>query len=141
MRFARLAVFCILLSASAPPLAANSSNDQSSWQGVWKLVSTTINGEQPSADVQWIVNGDHYTIVVNQVRQGDPYHFTLDPANGRIIIKQASKGPHSRSLKGIYKISADTLTVCYDLTGSDYPTSFDAGPGSRRLLYEFRRAQ
>jgi hypothetical protein len=42
-------------------------------------------------------------------------------------------------LKGIYQISGDSLTVCYDLTGQRYPTSFDAKPGSRQVLYHFRR--
>jgi len=51
----------------------------------------------------------------------------------------SQSGTYGGKLKGIYKVSGDSLTVCYDLTDSQYPTSFEATRGSRRVLYQFRR--
>ena len=40
---------------------------------------------------------------------------------------------------GIYEVSSNALTVCYDLRGEGYPKSFETSPGSRLVVYEFRR--
>ena len=122
-------------------IPGGSSDDQALWQGTWKLVSVTENGRVQSADMQWVVSGDHYNIVVNQQRGADPYNITLDPAHGRVDVfhHETPAGTYGGKLKGIYKVSADHLTVCYDMTGATYPASFDAGPGSRRGLFEFQR--
>jgi uncharacterized protein (TIGR03067 family) len=117
------------------------SSDQAAWQGTWKMVSTIYNGETQKAELRWIVAGDHYNVVLDGVTHNDPYPFTLDPTRQRIDVNHhdTPKGTYGGKLRGIYKVSADSLTVCYDLTGTQYPKAFDAGPGSRRVLYQFRR--
>ena len=141
MRFCWLAFFCVLHAACSGPVASGSSDDEGKWQGTWRLVSSTYNGEPQMADMRWVVDGDHYNIVLNQQRHDDPYPFKLNPSQRRIDVNhhETPKGTYGGKLKGIYKISGDSLTVCYDLTGTQYPKSFDAGPGSRRVLYQFQR--
>jgi len=111
------------------------------WQGTWKLVSATYNGEPQNADMRWVVDGDHYNIVLDGQRHSDPYPFKLDPSNHRIevIHHETPPGTYGGKLRGIYRISDSSLTVCYDLMGREYPTSFEAGPGSRRVLYQFAK--
>jgi uncharacterized protein (TIGR03067 family) len=91
--------------------------------------------------MEWIVDGDHYTIRLDGQQHDDPYAFKLDPSRKQIdvIHHETPPGTYGGELKGIYQISGDSLTVCYDLTGQRYPTSFDAKPGSRPVLYQFRR--
>jgi len=121
--------------------AADPAEDARLWQGTWKLVSCTYNGEPQMADMQWIVAGDHYNIRLDRQTHADPYPFTLDASQKHIDVNhhETPAGTYGGKLKGIYEITADSLKVCYELTGQRYPKSFDAGPGSRQVLYQFQR--
>jgi len=135
-----LIVWAACLAGCGGALAHDPADDAKLWQGTWTMVSCTWNGEPQPGDVQWIVAGDHYNIRLNGHLQNDPYPFTLG-ANGHIDVNHhdTPPGTYGGKLKGIYQISADELTVCYDLTGAKYPSSFDAGRGSRQVIYKFRR--
>jgi uncharacterized protein (TIGR03067 family) len=91
--------------------------------------------------MQWVVEGDHYTIRLEGQSHVDLYPFKLDASQKHIDVNHhdTPKGTYGGKLKGIYEITADSLRVCYDLTGSRYPKSFDARPGSRQVLYQFQR--
>jgi uncharacterized protein (TIGR03067 family) len=132
------AIVCLFASCGA---VSSTTDDGKEWQGTWKMVSTIYNGEPQSADMEWIVDGDHYTIRLNGQSNVDPYNFKLDASRKQIDVfhHETPAGTYGGSLKGIYKISGDSLTVCYDLTGQRYPKSFDAQRGSRQVLYQFQR--
>lgn len=121
--------------------AADSADDVGKWQGTWKLVGCTYDGEPQNGEMEWVVDGDHYNIRMNHHLGEDPYMFKLDAGRKRIDVfhHETPAGTSGGSVKGIYEISGDSLTVCYDLTDQGYPTSLDAPRGSRRVLYEFRR--
>lgn len=142
--FARLLWLMLLASVLVGCNAGSSAyseEDTKQWQGTWKLVDATYDGAPQMADMEWIVEGDHYTIRLNQQTHEDPYVFKLDASRKQIDVMhhETPAGTYGGKLKGIYQISADSLTVCYDLTGRQYPQSFDAKPGSRQVLYKFRR--
>ncbi len=141
MRIYCVALLCVLLTGCAGTLSSGSSDDQAKWQGTWKLVSVTENGEPQPGDLLWVVDGDHYNIVLNGQRNADPYRLTFDSDRGRVDVfhHDTPQGTYGGKLKGIYKVSPDSLSVCFDLTGSYYPDSFDAGPGSRRAIFQFQR--
>ena len=136
-----IVVSCLL--AGCAGLAADPAEDARLWQGTWTLVSVTSNGATQAADMQWVVDGDHYNIRLNGQLHADPYRITLDAAHKRVDLfhHETPKGTYGGSAKGIDAIHPDSLTVCYDLTGREYPRSFDAGPGSRRAVYTFRRVR
>jgi len=121
--------------------ATDPAEDAKQWQGTWRLVSSTWNGEPQMADLRWVVDGDHYTIRLNGQSHVDPHTFKLDPSHKQIDVfhHEVPKGTYGGSLKGIYEIKGDSLRVCYDLTGQQYPKSFDAKAGSRQVVYQFRR--
>ena len=131
---------CLLAGCRAIS-AADSADDIKQFQGIWKMVSCRYDGEPQIGDMEWIVDGDHYTIRVDGVSQQDPNMIKLDASKKRIDVfhHETPPGTYGGSLKGIYEISADSLTVCYDLTAQQYPKSFDAPRGSRQVLYKFRR--
>jgi uncharacterized protein (TIGR03067 family) len=140
-----LLTVCLIAGCRAVA-GGDSADDAKNWQGTWKLVSTILvstiyDGQPQTADMEWIVDGDHYTIRLDGQQHVDPYPFTLDPSRKQIDVvhHETPPGTYGGELKGIYQISGDSLTVCYDLTGQRYPTSFDAKPGSRQVLYHFRR--
>jgi uncharacterized protein (TIGR03067 family) len=93
------------------------------------------------ANMQWVVEGDQYRVRLNQRLDEVPIKFTLDASRKHIdaIHHEAPKWTYGGKLKGIYKINANSLTACYDLTATRYPKSFEAKRGSRRVLYQFRR--
>ena len=141
LAFAAVLTGLIGLTGCGAVSSADSGDDAQKWQGTWKLTSVTENGATQAANFEWIVEGDQYQVRMDG-RNGDgPYKITLDAKNKRIDVFHHSTpaGTWGGALKGIYEISGDSLTVCYDGTGQHYPKSFDASPGSRQILYKFRR--
>ncbi len=122
-------------------LAADKTDDTRSWQGTWNMVSCTWNGEPQNGNVQWIVKGDQYTISIDHKSGQDPHKITLNSSKKQIDVfhHDTPKGTWGGSFKGIYEIKGDTLKVCYDLKGQQYPKSFDAGKGSGQVVYQFTR--
>ena len=140
MRYCQLAVVICLTCASVAS-AADKTDDTRNWQGTWSMVSCTWNGEPQNGNVQWIVEGDHYTISMDRKSGHDPYNFKLDPSKKQIDVfhHETPKGTWGGSMKGIYEIKGDTLKVCYELKGERYPKSFEAGAGSGQVIYQFKR--
>jgi uncharacterized protein (TIGR03067 family) len=136
-----LVVLNCLLAGCGAVSTANSADDAKTWQGTWKMVATTYEGEPQMADMAWIVDGDRYTIRLDGQQNVDPYMFKLSASRKQIDVfhHETPPGTYGGSLKGIYQVSGDSLTVCYELTGRRYPNSFAAPRGSRQILYRFRR--
>jgi len=132
---------CLLAVCGVNHAAATEADDTRAWQGTWKLVSCMANGESQTADMKWIVKGDHYTIRLKGQSGEDPYTFKLDPRQKHIDVfhHDTPRGTYGGRLKGIYEIQGNSLKVCYDLKGQRYPNSFDAGRGSAQVLYQFQR--
>jgi uncharacterized protein (TIGR03067 family) len=140
-RLGWLMLLVCLLAGCRVDVIAGSSDDTEKWQGIWRMVACTYDGEPQKADMEWIVAGDHYNIRMNGKSGEDPYMIKLDSTHKHIDVfhHETPPGTSGGSLKGIYEVSDDSLTVCYDLTDQRYPESFDAKRGSRQVLYQFRR--
>ena len=133
---------------SAPSTTATSpADDQQKLQGTWKMDSAVLNGQPLMNDVRWVFDGDSVTVVMNGNYQGgvkSHYELGTGESPNTILIKSfdnplASQGYYGGSYTGIYNLSGDKLRVCYDMTGRQYPKSFDAGKGSLRMTYQFTR--
>jgi uncharacterized protein (TIGR03067 family) len=100
-----------------------------------------LNDAPQMADMLWVVEGDQYRIRYNQHLDEVPVRFKLDASRKHIDAThhETPQGTYGGKLKGIYKISRNSLTVCYDLSGNQYPKSFEAKRGSRQVLYQFQR--
>ena len=121
--------------------------DAKKMQGSWQLTGATYNGqrmgEDAIGDTRLAISGDHYTMVHNGSTESST--FALGVA-GRHTIRVfhhenplASQGFYGGTLTGIYELSGDRLRICFDLTGRQYPKSFDTSQGSRRSINEFVR--
>jgi uncharacterized protein (TIGR03067 family) len=141
LRLGWLLLLGCLLAGCRVGSAADSADDTKQWQGTWKMVATTYDGEPQIGDMEWLVKGDQYTIRLNGQSHVDPYMFKLDASRKHVDVfhHETPPGTYGGSLKGIYEVTSDSLTVCYELTGQRYPESFDAKRGSRQVLYRFRR--
>ena len=127
-------------SPSENPAAAE-VDDRRALQGTWRMVSCIADGESQTANLEWIVDGDHYTIRLDGKPHNDPYFFSVDPKRKRIDVHHhdTPKGTYGGHLKGIYSIQENGFKVCYDLKGENYPDSFEAERGSARASYQFQR--
>jgi uncharacterized protein (TIGR03067 family) len=141
MRLGGLVLLGFLLVGCRAMSTADSADDAEKWQGTWKLVGSSYDGQPQMADMEWIVNGDKYNIRLNGRLQEDPNMFKLETSRKQIDVfhHETPPGTYGGKLKGIYQISGDSLTVCYDLTALGYPKSFETKRGSRQVLYQFRR--
>jgi uncharacterized protein (TIGR03067 family) len=135
-----IVVSCVVFACdTSRPANRIAAGDAGRWQGTWRLVSATQDGEPRMADVWWVVNGDQYTVHLGESQE--TWTFTLDPARKQVDANHHTSPPGTSGgkLRGIYGISQDYLLICYDLTGRQYPTSFESRRGSRRVVYRFRR--
>lgn len=123
--------------------ASTPEQDTQKLQGSWKLTQGRYDGETISDDVRWTFSGDQVTVEVHGGRETS--QFKLGVGGPRTIFVKhhdnplAGQGWIGGTLTGIYELSSDRLRVCYDMTGRSYPKRFDAGKGSRRIIYEFVR--
>lgn len=131
----------LLLNAIPPQDEA--SKDQEKFQGTWKLVSVTREGEQEPddhiADLILIVVGNKRT-----VKRGDEVvsesTFKLDPTKKpkTIDLTPTTGDLKGQTLPGIYEIDEHTQKICLGLTG-ERPTAFVSKQGSGHILQVFRR--
>src|SRR5271163_2542308 len=119
VRLGSLLLLGCLSAACRSDSTAESADATKNWQGTWKLVAATYDGEPQTADMEWIVNGDRYTIRLNEQLHEDPNVFKLDASRKHIDVfhHEAPPGTYGGQVKGIYEVTSDSLTVCYDLTG------------------------
>jgi uncharacterized protein (TIGR03067 family) len=126
MRLGWLVLLGCLLAGCKAVSTSDSGDDTKKWQGTWKLVGSTYDGEPQMADMEWMVDGDHYTIRRNGQSHEGPNVFKLDARLKQIDVThhETPAGTYGGKVKGIYEISGDSLTVCYDLTGQTIPEIF-----------------
>ena len=132
---------------NSPEQSTSTEDDQQKLQSTWKMERATFNGQQMMNDVRWIFDGDNMTVVLGGNYPGgvkSKYKLGTGDRPNTILIKHfdnplESQGYYGGSYTGIYKLSGDKLRVCYDMTGRQYPKSFDAGKGSLRMFQEFSR--
>jgi uncharacterized protein (TIGR03067 family) len=141
-RFAPAAafVFASLAVASAQP-----ADDLKATAGKWAVAKATIGGKDFTAafktlELQIAADGA-YTLKINgETDKGtvkaDP---TKTPKEMDILGKE---GPNAgKTIKTIYKLDGDTLTVCYELGDGDRPTAFESKAGTKQFLAEYKRAK
>ena len=110
-------------------------------EGTWVAVDIEHDGGKDPAigAAKWVIRDGRYGVYLDGQKR-ETWALKLDPTRtpktleARFLLDQTG-----RRLAGIYELDGDTLKVCYDLTGRDFPTEFSALKGARRVCYVFRR--
>jgi uncharacterized protein (TIGR03067 family) len=135
-----------LVPAADPPKPDAAKLERQKLQGTWTIVSHDSNGKKVEAKV---ISGWNLTVAGDRMttRDGldilDESTFRLDPgARPKAIDLAFTAGPDKdKSVKGIYKLEGNELTICVAEPGKDRPTALVSKEGSGHLLFVFKRVK
>jgi len=136
---------CVLLGSSAgagkPDDAAE--KDLKALVGKFRVEKAELGGKDAmpfDKDVKLeLVEGGKYKL--DLLGQKDEGTFTVDPSKkpAEMDIKGTDGPNKGKTIKTIYKIDGDTVTICYELGGGDRPTRFESKPDTKQFLVVYQR--
>ena len=112
-------------------------------EGTWKLLRGEQNGEEePQEDLarsSLVIDGDHHTVRIGDaVLKGT--HELDTAASPMKIDANDTAGPfEGMSLKGIFQVEGDELTVCFAAPGEERPAEFTTKNGKATLMHVWKR--
>ncbi len=117
-------------------------------EGTWKPIAAVMGGVRlPEAALQAItlkITGDQYEVAVTGEAEPDRGNCVLDLTTTpkRMTITSTSGPNKGKTFLAIYEMkNAESLRVCYDLSGTAFPTEFKAPKGTMLYLVGYRRPQ
>ena len=110
-------------------------------KGTWKFVSQEVDGKpRPKEELakQTITfDGDKWTVRRDgKVIQAGTHKFDPDkkpPQVDAVVTEGEDKG---NTMLGIYELKGDTLKVCFDPKGKEWPTDFTGKAGRMTAVVE-----
>ncbi len=137
----RLAVFIVLLIAVSGCAGSKKAGSATAvLNGTWVPVQQEMGGRALPASFyqsqQMIISDSNYTVTAESVDRGVvSVHDNKIDIYGRDGV---NKGKH---FTAIYKYEHEQLTICYDLSGKDYPQAFDTKGKPLYFLSVFRKVK
>ncbi|MBI4661323.1 MAG: TIGR03067 domain-containing protein [Verrucomicrobia bacterium] len=139
-----IAAFALL--ANAADKGTNPKSDAHPQDGVWKPIAAVLGGAKlpkPALDAITLrVSGTNYEVTVEGEQHSDKGTRTLDTTTTpkRITIKSTEGANKGKTFLGIYEMKdANSMRVCYDLSGTEFPKEFKAPKGTQFYLVGYRR--
>ena len=135
-----MSLVVVVAADKKPDVAAA---DLKAMVGKWKLEKAELGGKDvfehlKSLDFE-IRDGGKYTARLGE--EIDEGSFTVDPSKSpkEMDIKSTGGPNKGRTVKAIYKIDGDTLTVAYDLGGGKRPEKFETKADTKQFLAVYKR--
>ncbi|HYG77048.1 MAG TPA: TIGR03067 domain-containing protein [Planctomycetota bacterium] len=113
--------------------------------GTWTMVTSEMNGQKvPDEEMKKLslvltLKEGKYT-TTSAGKQTDSGEYTLNAAAGTFEIRPGEGPRKGTVMKAIYKLEGDTLTVCYDVAGKEFPKEFKTQVDDGRLVAVYKRA-
>jgi len=127
-------VYFIVGCSSSQESASNSGE----LNGGWLPVKQEIGGKELPMESfeneRLAIVGKSFLFVAESDDEG-----TLTYSDGKMDIYVEVGVNTGRHFKAIYKLETNLLTICYDLKGGDYPTSFNTANNPDLFLSVFRK--
>lgn len=145
MKPSTIAVCLVVLSLNSATQAFDDKTDGKAMQGTWVPVTAELAGAPFPMDIsktmKLILKGDRYTVFVGQIMDTGTFTFDASKSPKTLDIK-GTQGPNKdKTFLCIYKLKGDSLTVCYDLAGKEYPKEFKSKTETQLFLVEYKRAK
>jgi uncharacterized protein (TIGR03067 family) len=134
-----------LLVCWLPPARGDEKGEVARLQGTWRPVDLERRGDpgaaafRPAACV--VIKGNTLRFQVGE-RVLQELHFTLGPARApRAIDLVSASGPtKGKTLRGIYRLEGDRLTLCWPLDGdAKRPAGFGAEAAGDVVTFTLQR--
>lgn len=113
------------------------------FDGTWVPASALMGGQPfPEAVLkmmQLTVHDGQYVVSVGG--QLDKGRVAIDASSSPMgMTVSGEEGPNAgKSFPAIFAVADDTLTICYDLSGTQRPAEFRSAAGTMHFLVEYRR--
>jgi uncharacterized protein (TIGR03067 family) len=146
LRLFPIVLFACTSATAAPGSKEPPKKDAPNLVGDWELVDAKggndrVGNGQPVRVMRFNADGT-FQVFENGKAEGKPRKFKHDPTADppTLDFNAPSPRPDEPLVPGIYKIEKDRLFICTPYPGPNpRPTVFDAQPGSRRILMEYKR--
>ena len=141
-RFAPAAAFVL---ASLAVASAQPADDVKAAAGKWTIAKATVAGKDftaafKSLELQLAPDGGYTLTIDGKTDKGTTkVDATKTPREMDIT---GTEGPNKgKTMKAIYKLDGDAMTVCYELGDGPRPTAFESKAGTPVFLAEYKRAK
>jgi uncharacterized protein (TIGR03067 family) len=136
----------ILFVGSAEAGQDDAKSDTKPIQGGWKMVLGFINGEELPADQvktgELTIEDDQYQAKLGAAVSTSRIKVDSSKAPKEIDLTYTDGAQKGKTVKGIFKVSGDDLTICRGLTEMEArPTEFAAPVNSGLLLVTWKRSK
>lgn len=124
---------------------AGEDADGKAAQGTWVPESAELAGQEFPAEIRksitLVIDGDKYKVTVGKLV--DEGTATRDSSkNPRTMTITGTNGPNKgKTFLAIYELKEDTMKICYDLSGKEYPKEFKTKPDTQLYLVTYKRAK
>ena len=125
---------------------SDTKNNAFSHDGTWKPIAAVLGGVRlPEDAVKAItlkVADGNYLVNIEGEKEPDIGTVTIDTTTSpkRMTIKSTSGPNRGKTFLAIYEMKDEvSMRVCYDLSGTDFPTEFKAPKGTPMYLVGYRR--
>ena len=112
--------------------------------GEWVAEKGTVGGDDrptPAGSVVFEFTADGKVVIREGKKQPDPAEYKVNPKKEPAEIDVSPPADQKQpTMKGIYKLDADTLTICIS-RGGVRPTKFESPKGSDLMLLVLKRAK
>jgi uncharacterized protein (TIGR03067 family) len=133
----------VLLAFALTAARADDKADLKALVGKWKLEKAEVGGKDmldqfKTLEFEIQADGKYRLKLGGQPDEGS---FTVDSSKTpkQMEIKGTSGPNKGKTIPAIYKIDGDTVTICYQLGGSDRPTAFESKPDTKLFLAVYKR--
>lgn len=122
---------------------ADAKEELAKLQGVWVFESQTVGGKGSTKEqldpMRIAIKGGTLTRGSGAISIASK--MTIDPSKKpkAIDLVTGLPGGGSETARGIYELSGDALTICYDNTGKERPKEFKSAEGSTVVLSVLKR--
>lgn len=99
-------------------------------------IKQELNGQSlpTAANSKLTISKGTYVFETYAIDKGESTH-----RNGKMDVYSKEGLNAGKHYTAIYKLENGLLTICYNLTGGDYPTKFDSAGDPMLFLCEFKK--